>query len=216
MSTSPSNEINQATFCDQCTVPPIDAPGEKSTTEWYLGSWRTKEIIEQQPEYKDRAALQKVLSRLKALPPLVHPNEVDSLKAKLADAASGRSFLIQVGWLAFSLPLGAFVFLDFDFIKGGDCAERFLDCNQEGIEKKIKVLWEMAMIVESLCSFTKGNELLSSVFCVARIAGQFAKPRSSPFEGPLPDGSFVASFKGSLLDPFLPLFLSLLICEIDA
>ena len=67
-----------------------------------LDSWKTLPI-KQQPEYHDAAAVAEVAAELGALPPLVFAGEVDTLKARLADAASGRAFLLQ----------------------GGDCAETF-------------------------------------------------------------------------------------------
>jgi len=118
---------------------------------WNPQSWRAKPI-RQQPQYDDLAHLGRVLGRISQWPPLVFGGEVEMLKRQLADAASGRRFLLQ----------------------GGDCAERFQDCTPEGITSKIKILLQMSVI---LCYGAR-----RPVIRVGRIAGQYAKPRSADFE----------------------------------
>jgi 3-deoxy-7-phosphoheptulonate synthase len=71
---------------------------------WAPSSWRTKAGL-QMAEWEDKAVADKVLSKLRDLPPLVQPKEVESLKAQMAEAGRGERFIIQ----------------------GGDCAERFID-----------------------------------------------------------------------------------------
>jgi len=88
-------------------------------------------------------------------------------------ASEGKSFLLQ----------------------GGDCAERFLDCNQEAIESKFKILLQMSLIIIWRACLP--------VVRVARMAGQFAKPRTSAHET-LPDGTKVFSFKGDNVNGFDP------------
>ena len=120
-------------------------------TPWNPHSWQ-RFPAEQQPVYSDPTALEAVLARLRRLPPLVVPEEVDRLRGLLAEAAAGRRFLLQ----------------------GGDCAERFQDCTPDAIEGKLRVLLQMSV------ALTHGGR--KPVVRVGRIAGQFAKPRSRPTE----------------------------------
>ena len=96
----------------------------KQWAPWQPDSWRSKPI-KQQPQYEDLEQLAKVLSRIKSYPPLVFAGEVDNLKRQLAGAAAGQRFLLQ----------------------GGDCAERFQDCNQESITSKLKILLQMSVVL---------------------------------------------------------------------
>jgi 3-deoxy-7-phosphoheptulonate synthase len=106
----------------------------------------------QQPSWPDRAAVDGVVSTLRTLPPLVFAGECDNLKDRLADVAAGRAFLLQ----------------------GGDCAETFVDATAERIRSRIKTILQMAVVL------TYGASL--PVVKVGRMAGQFAKPRSSDTE----------------------------------
>jgi len=137
--------------------------------EWSTESWRSFSI-KQQPDYKDPAAVQKALSKVKQLPPLVHQKEIKALKTYLANCAKGKSFLLQ----------------------GGDCAERFLDCSKTPIENKFKILLQMSLII------LWGSR--TPVVRLARMAGQFAKPRSSNYE--TVDGKQVPSFKGDNINGY--------------
>ncbi|MEO1091064.1 MAG: 3-deoxy-7-phosphoheptulonate synthase class II [Pseudomonadota bacterium] len=107
---------------------------------------------EQLPTYADRTALASVERELAGYPPLVFAGEARGLKAHLAEVAEGRAFLIQ----------------------GGDCAEAFADFNADKIRDSLRVLLQMAVVL------TYGAGL--PVVKVGRMAGQFAKPRSSPVE----------------------------------
>lgn len=127
--------------------------------------------IKQQPEYEDEAALATALAKVEKLPPIVHQMEIEKLKSYLALACEGKMFLLQ----------------------GGDCAERFDECCQETIEKKFKILLQMSLIVIW--------ESRLPVVRVARMAGQFAKPRTSNWET-TPDGERVASYKGDSINGF--------------
>ena len=120
-------------------------------SSWNPHSWQHCPAL-QQPAYADPSELEAVLARLRRLPPLVVPQEVDRLRGLLAEAAAGRRFLLQ----------------------GGDCAERFQDCTPEAIEGKLRVLLQMSV------ALTHGGR--KPVVRVGRIAGQFAKPRSKPTE----------------------------------
>ncbi|MHB8670529.1 MAG: class II 3-deoxy-7-phosphoheptulonate synthase [Acidimicrobiales bacterium] len=106
----------------------------------------------QQPEWPDEAALEAVLKRISGLPPLVFAGEARSLTAALSQVAAGRAFLLQAG----------------------DCAESFEGFSADSIRDKLKVILQMAIVL------TYGSGV--PVVKVGRIAGQFAKPRSSPTE----------------------------------
>ncbi|KAK4153275.1 DAHP synthetase [Chaetomidium leptoderma] len=126
--------------------------------------------IKQCPEYPDQTALAKSVSALKRLPPIVHPREIVQLKQHLRDVAQGKAFLLQ----------------------GGDCAELFDYCEQNAIESKIKLLLQMSLVL--LWGANK------RVVRIGRMAGQYAKPRSSPMENL--DGKQVPSFRGDILNGF--------------
>ena len=120
-------------------------------TNWTPSSWRGRPAL-QQPEWPDEGALDDVLKRLSALPPLVFAGEVRQLQSALAQVAEGRAFLLQAG----------------------DCAESFDAFSADSIRDKLKVILQMAVVL------TYGAGL--PVVKMGRIAGQFAKPRSSPTE----------------------------------
>lgn len=120
--------------------------------------------IQQQPTYADREALEAALATVRGLPPLVAHGEVVQLRRQLAQAACGNAFLLQ----------------------GGDCAERFQDCAQGPIEAKLKILLQMSLVL------TWGARM--PVIRVARMAGQYAKPRSSSTE--LVGGVELPSYRG--------------------
>ncbi len=108
--------------------------------------------IVQVPDYLDKKALSDVESRLATFPPLVFAGEARELKKKLGEVAQGRGFLLQ----------------------GGDCAESFLEHNADNIRDFFRVFLQMAAVLTYAGA--------SPVVKVGRIAGQFAKPRSSPVE----------------------------------
>ena len=126
--------------------------------------------IKQYPEYPDQTALSKSVAELKRLPPIVHPREIVRLKQHLRDVARGEAFLLQ----------------------GGDCAELFDYCEQNAIESKIKLLLQMSLVL------IWGAD--KRVVRIGRMAGQYAKPRSSPME--TIDGRRLPSFRGDILNGF--------------
>ncbi|MFW7379974.1 MAG: class II 3-deoxy-7-phosphoheptulonate synthase [Oligoflexus sp.] len=136
---------------------------------WTPDSWRTRPI-QQQPEYDNQAELREVLADIQKFPPLVFSGEVDALKQQLARAGRGEHFLLQ----------------------GGDCAERFLDCNQEAITRKLKIMLQMSVV---LCYGAR-----KPVIRVGRIAGQYAKPRSQATE--LVDGKEIPVYRGDIINSF--------------
>ncbi|KAI1353369.1 phospho-2-dehydro-3-deoxyheptonate aldolase-like protein [Xylaria sp. FL0043] len=126
--------------------------------------------IKQCPEYPDATALGKATGELRRLPPLVHPHEIEKLKRSLRDVARGEAFLLQ----------------------GGDCAELFDYCRQDAIESKIKLLLQMSLVL------IWGAD--KRVVRIGRMAGQYAKPRSSPTE--VVEGREVPSFRGDILNGY--------------
>jgi 3-deoxy-7-phosphoheptulonate synthase len=118
----------------------------------------------QQPEWPDEAVLKDVTSQLSALPPLVFAGEARNLKQALGRVATGDAFLLQAG----------------------DCAESFRDFSADGIRDKLKVILQMAVVL----TYAAGLPVVK----VGRIAGQFAKPRSSPNESV--NGRELPSFRG--------------------
>ena len=106
----------------------------------------------QQPSYPDPAAALAVVDRISKLPPLVTSWEVETLRNHLAAAAVGEAFVMQ----------------------GGDCAESFDDCDSSQIAAKLKILLQMSLIL------VHGTR--KKVIRIGRIAGQYAKPRSTDTE----------------------------------
>ena len=139
--------------------------------EWSPSSWTAKPI-KQDVVYEDRAAVEKALSKLEHLPPIVTPTEIVKLKEQLREVALGKAFLLQ----------------------GGDCAELFEYCEQSMIESKLKLLLQMSLVL-----IWGANK---PVVRIARMAGQFAKPRSSPTE--VVDGKTIPSFRGDNINGFSP------------
>jgi 3-deoxy-7-phosphoheptulonate synthase len=106
----------------------------------------------QMPEYPDKAALAQVEAKLATFPPLVFAGEARQLKKSLGEAAAGNAFLLQ----------------------GGDCAESFLEHRADNIRDFFRVFLQMAVVL----TYAGGSPVVK----VGRLAGQFAKPRSSPIE----------------------------------
>jgi len=102
------------------------------------------------------------------MPPLVTPWEVETLKGQLAEAAEGRRFLLE----------------------GGDCAERFADCDPEVITDKLKILLQMSLVL------VQGSK--RAVIRVGRFAGQYAKPRTEELE--TRGGITLPSYRGDLIN----------------
>ena len=124
--------------------------------------------ILQQPNYTDADALNKVLKELKSYPPLVFAGEARRLKEQLADVANGEAFLLQ----------------------GGDCAESFSEFHANNIRDTFKVLMQMAVVM----TYSAGVPVVK----VGRLAGQFAKPRSSNTE--TFDGVELDSYRGDIIN----------------
>ena len=123
---------------------------------------------QQTVNYPNKTALNRVVEQLSLLPPLVTPAEIIQLKNAIARAGRGEAFILQ----------------------GGDCAESFQDCRLEIVSNKLKILHEMSQAL-LLC-------MKKPIVCVGRIAGQYAKPRSSDDE--TINGITLPSYRGDLIN----------------
>jgi 3-deoxy-7-phosphoheptulonate synthase len=119
---------------------------------------------DQQPDWPDVEALERAVGELRGLPPLVFAGEARTLKASLAKASRGEAFVLQAG----------------------DCAEAFGDFSADAIRDKLKIILQMAVVL----TYAAGLPVVK----IGRIAGQFAKPRSSPNESI--EGVELPSFRG--------------------
>jgi 3-deoxy-7-phosphoheptulonate synthase len=127
---------------------------------------------DQQPDWPDPSALEQSLKALANLPPLVFAGEARSLHSALASVSRGEAFLLQAG----------------------DCAESFHDFSADSIRDKLRVILQMAVVL----TYGAGVPVVK----LGRIAGQFAKPRSSPFE--TVDGVDLPSFRGHVVNDDAP------------
>lgn len=126
--------------------------------------------IEQQPTYSDMKVLRDVEAKLSSYPPLVFAEETRSLSAELANVSLGKGFVLQ----------------------GGDCAESFSEFSAIKIRDTFKVLLQIAIVMTHV-----GGQPVTKI---ARMAGQFAKPRSSNFE--TNDGRTLPSYRGDMVNGF--------------
>ncbi|EAH9619553.1 class II 3-deoxy-7-phosphoheptulonate synthase [Campylobacter jejuni] len=126
--------------------------------------------IKQQPIYPDQEEMNRVLARLEKLPPLVFAGEVRNLQKSLARVCKKEAFLLQ----------------------GGDCAEGFENFGAVNIRDMFKILLQMAIVL----TFAGGCPVVK----IGRIAGQFAKPRSSDFEEL--NGISLPSYRGDIINGF--------------
>lgn len=123
-------------------------------------------------DYESQVKVEKAITKLGHVPPIVTPHEIWKLRASLRDVALGKAFLLQ----------------------GGDCAELFDYCEATAIDSKIKLLLQMSLVL------IWGSH--KPVVRIARMAGQYAKPRSSPTE--VVDGKSMPSFRGDILNGYSP------------
>ena len=124
--------------------------------------------VDQQPDWPDDNELNAVLKEISELPPLVFAGEARTLKSKLARVCNGEALLLQAG----------------------DCAESFSSLSANSIRDKLKVILQMAVAL----TYSTGLPVVK----VGRIAGQFAKPRSSPTE--TKDDVELPSFRGHIVN----------------
>ncbi|KAK4696335.1 3-deoxy-7-phosphoheptulonate synthase, partial [Lecanoromycetidae sp. Uapishka_2] len=130
----------------------------------------TTKPIKQDVVYEDRQAVSKALVKLERLPPIVTPTEIIRLRKNLQEVALGKAFLLQ----------------------GGDCAELFDYCEDNAIDSKIKLLLQMSLVLI--------YGAYKPVVRIARMAGQYAKPRSNPTE--MYEGNTIPSFRGDILNGY--------------
>ena len=126
----------------------------------------------QQPEWPDPLAFDDAISRLTELPPLVFAGEMRNLTSALGEVSEGRAFLLQAG----------------------DCAESFDWFSADSIRDKLKVILQMAVVL----TYGGGKKVVK----MGRIAGQFAKPRSSATEDV--GGTLIPAFRGHIVNDDAP------------
>ncbi|MGI8702585.1 MAG: class II 3-deoxy-7-phosphoheptulonate synthase [Nocardioidaceae bacterium] len=124
----------------------------------------------QQPTWPDPGAVDEAVRQLRSKPPLVFAGECDDLLASLAKVAAGEAFLLQ----------------------GGDCAETFDGVTADRVRAKLQVLLQMAVVL------TYGASV--PVVKIGRIAGQYAKPRSSDVE--VREGVELPAYRGDAVNGF--------------
>ncbi|QBX54060.1 3-deoxy-7-phosphoheptulonate synthase class II [Nocardioides seonyuensis] len=124
----------------------------------------------QQPTYPDSAAVDAAVARLRTAPPLVFAGECDDLKDKIAAVSRGEAFLLQ----------------------GGDCAETFAGVTADNVRNKLRVLLQMAVVLTYAGSVP--------VVKLGRLAGQYAKPRSSDTE--TREGVTLPAYRGDAVNGF--------------
>lgn len=120
--------------------------------KWTPSAWRAKPAKHIPTDYPDADALTRVEQTLRSYPPLVFAGEARNLKARLAEVAAGKAFLLQ----------------------GGDCAESFKEFHPDNIRDTFRTLMAMSVVL----TFAGSKPVVK----VGRIAGQFGKPRSEPTE----------------------------------
>lgn len=123
---------------------------------------------QQAASYPDNDQVTRVIEQLNLLPPLVTSGEIINLRKAIALAGRGEAFLLQ----------------------GGDCAESFNDCRPDIISNKLKIILQMSLVLL--------HGMRKPIIRVGRIAGQYAKPRSSDFE--TIDGVTLPSYRGDLVN----------------
>ena len=128
--------------------------------------------VAQQPEWPDQQALDRVLGELRVLPPLVFGGEARQLTTELAEVAAGNAFLLQAG----------------------DCAEVFSELTTAAVRDRLQVILQMALVL----TYGSGRHIVK----VARMAGQFAKPRSSATE--TVDGIELPVYRGDIVNAVNP------------
>jgi len=139
---------------------------------WTRDSWRKKPIV-QVPQYPDKGELDAVEHKIESFPPLVFAGEARNLKTVLGRVAAGEGFLLH----------------------GGDCAESFTDPSANNISANnirdyLRLFLQMAVVLTYAAAMP--------VVKVGRIAGQFAKPRSSPSEKK--NGQELPSYRGDIIN----------------
>jgi 3-deoxy-7-phosphoheptulonate synthase len=126
--------------------------------------------VKQQPAWSEESAAEAAVAELRSMPPLVFAGEIDQLRTRLATAASGHAFVLQ----------------------GGDCAETFEGATADRIRARVKTILQMAVVL------TYGASM--PVVKMGRMAGQFAKPRSSDVE--TRGGTTLPAYRGDIVNGY--------------
>lgn len=150
-------------------VPHPNVAATESDALKNVNNWRNLTAL-QQPTWPDETAVREVTGVLSSVPPIVAPFEVDQLRARLAEVAHGRAFLLQ----------------------GGDCAETFDTNTEPHLQALTRTLLQMAVVLTYAASVP--------VVKVGRVAGQYAKPRSSPL-----DALGLPSYRGDMVNAITPM-----------
>ena len=140
-----------------------------SLPTWRPDSWQARKALHQ-PEYSDTSRYGRILRQLTDLPPVVFPGEIERLRVKIAEAALGKQFILH----------------------GGDCVERFIDCNASSITNKLKILLQMSIILS--------HAARRPVIRIGRMAGQYFKPRSNDTE--IINGRSILTYRGDTVNGF--------------
>ncbi|OMH24256.1 3-deoxy-7-phosphoheptulonate synthase [Tersicoccus phoenicis] len=149
----------------------IPATGTQEGAAAYPGLDAWRSLpISQQPDWQDGPGLDAALTELSSAPPLVFAGEVDQLRTRLAAAAQGNAFVLQ----------------------GGDCAETFAGMTADRISARVRTILQMAVVL------TYGASL--PVVKMGRMAGQFAKPRSSNEE--TRHGVTLPAYRGDMVNGY--------------
>lgn len=146
---------------------PHNQANSPASKPWAVDSWQALPAY-QQPEYADQPAVAQIQQQLAQSPGLVSIQEIEALKKSLKRVSLGEAFLLQ----------------------GGDCAESFAAHSEANVEKMLRVLVQMAVVL------TYGAAM--PVVKIARIAGQYAKPRSSDTE--TINGQTYKSYRGDIIN----------------
>ena len=140
-------------------------------SDWSKTSWHNFQA-EQQPKWPDINFYNEILEKITELPALVFAGETRILKRRLAEASSGKLFVLQCG----------------------DCSEEFSGCNGPRIHSLLKVILQMSLIL----AYSGGKRIVN----IGRIAGQYAKPRSSDIE--VINGEELPSYRGDMVNSAEP------------
>ncbi len=138
---------------------------------WSIYSYK-KHPIKHQPTWPNLDEYNNCIEQLKRLPSLVYADEIRNLKSEIENVVSGDAFILQIG----------------------DCSESFEDCEGPKIHNFIKIISQMASIIE--------NSTSKRIIKIGRIAGQYAKPRSEEFE--LINGETIPTYKGDNINSIEP------------
>ena len=139
-----------------------------STHQWIPPLWRSRPVKCIPDDYPDPQALARTEQELARLPPLVAAEEIRRLRVRLGQVAEGKAILLQ----------------------GGDCAESFKEFSTENVRDVFRLLLQMALVL----TFAGGRHVVK----VGRLAGQFAKPRSSAWE--TVGGVSLPSYRGDIIN----------------